>query len=120
MSDQPYKRIKFATKQLDVALWFFLEGKNFSSALKHARAAEETFRKALSSEKRAQLAVTPMMSASGPFVTLDDLEYAAIWAIVRACDNYNRLGLPRTARMLEFDSWFYENVVARTEEAMQA
>ena len=128
MADQPYNRIKFATKQLDLALWFFLERQNFSSALKHARAAEETFRKALSSqedfvrdEKRTQLAVTPMMSASGPFVTLDDLEDAAIWAIVRACDNSNRLGLPRTARMLEFDDWFYENVAGCSyEEAIQA
>jgi|SRR6516162_7875496 hypothetical protein len=113
-------RIRLATKHLDLALWFFLERQNFSSALKLAGAAEETFRKALSSqenfvrdEKRAQLAVTPMMSASGPFVTLDDdLEYAATWAIVRACDNSKRLGLPRTARMLEFDDWFYENVAA--------
>ena len=127
MADQTYNRIKFATKQLDLALWFFLERQNFSSALKHARAAEETFRKALSSqedfvrdENSAQLPVPRMVSASGPFVTLDDLEYAAIWAIVRACDNYNRLGLPRTARMLEFDSWFSEYVVGRTEEAMQA
>ena len=128
MADQPYNRIRFATKQLDLALWFFLERQNFISALKHARAAEETFRKALSSqedflrdEKRAPLAVTPMMSASGPFVILDDLEYAAIWAIVRACDNSNRLGLPRTARMLEFGNWFYENVAkCNNEQAIQA
>ena len=128
MADQTYNRIKFATKQLDVALWFFLERQNFSSALRNAGAAEETFSKALSSqedfvrdENSAQLAVTRMVSASGPFVTLDDLEYSAIWAIVRACDNSNRLGLPRTARMLEFDNWFYENVVGCSyEEAIQA
>src|SRR5262245_31497543 len=123
MADQTYN----ATKLLDLALWFFLERQKFSSARKLAGAAEEAFGKALSSQERlvrdensAQLAVTRMVSASGPFVTLDDLEYAAIWAIVRACDNYNSLGLPRTARMLEFDNWFYENVVGRTEEAMQA
>jgi hypothetical protein len=95
--------------------------------LKLAGAAEEAFRKALSSqedfvrdEKRTQLAVTPTMSANGPFVTLHDPEYAAIWAIVRACDNSNRLGLPRTARMLEFDNWFYENVArCNNEEAIQ-
>ena len=118
MVDQTYKRITLTTKHLDIALWFFLERRNFSSALKLAGAAEEAFRKALSSqedfvrdENNAQLAVTPMVSASGPFVTLDDLEYAAIWAIVRACVNYGRLGLPRTARALEFENWFYENVV---------
>jgi len=118
MADQTNNRIKLATKLLDLALWFFLERQNFSSALKLAGAAEEAFGKALSSqeglvrdENSARLAVTHMASASGPFVTLDDIEYAAIWAIVRACDNNNRLGLPRTSRMLEFDSWFYENVV---------
>ena len=128
MADQTCNRIKFATKHLDVALWFFLERQNFRSALKLAGAAEEALRKALSSqeefirdENSAQLAVTRMVSASGAFVTLDDLEYAAIWAIVRACDNSNRLGLPRTARMLEFDNWFYENVVGCSyEEAIQA
>jgi hypothetical protein len=126
MADQTYNRIKVATKHLDVALWFFLEMQNFSSALKLAGAAEEAFGKALSSQE-GLLRDENSAPASGPFVTLDDLEYAAddleyaaIWAIVRACDNYNRLGLPRTARMLEFDNWFYENVVGRTEEAMQA
>jgi hypothetical protein len=120
MADQPYNRIKFATKQLDVALWFFLERQNFSSALKLAGSAEEAFRKALLSQN-AQLAITPMLSASGPFVTPHDLEYAAIWAIVRACDNSNRLGLPRTARMLEFGNWFYENVAkCNNEQAIQA
>jgi len=128
MADQPDNRIRFATKQLDVALWFFLEGKNFSFALKLAGAAEDAFGKALLSredfvrdEKRTQLAVTPMMSARGPFMTLHDPEYAAIWTIVRACGNSNRLGLPRTARMLEFDDWFYENVAGCSyEEAIQA
>jgi hypothetical protein len=121
MADQPYNRIKFATKQLDVALWFFLEGKNFSFALKLAGSAEEAFRKASSSKRGAQLAVTSMMSARGPFVTRHDPEYAAIWAIVRACGNYKCLGLPPTARMLEFDNWFYENVVGcSNEEAIQA
>ena len=117
MSDQPYKRIKFATKQLDVALWFFLEGKNFSSALKLAGAAEEAFRKALSSqeefigdENSAQLAVTRMVSASGR-VTLDELQSAAIWAIVRACHNYALLGLPPASKMRRFEDLFYEDVI---------
>jgi len=122
MADQTYNRIKLATKLLDLALWFFLERQNFSSALKLAGAAEEAFGKALSSQEGLvrDEGNPPMVSASGPFVALDDLEYAAIWAIVRACNNSNRLGLARTARMLEFDNWFYENVVGRTEQAMQA
>ena len=40
-----------------------------------------------------------------------DLEDAALWMIVRACDNYRRLQLPGTARMLEFENWFYEYVI---------
>lgn len=40
-----------------------------------------------------------------------DLEDEALWMLVRACDNYNRLELQPTQRMREFDDWFYENVV---------
>jgi hypothetical protein len=31
--------------------------------------------------------------------------------IVRACHNHDLLGLPRTAKMREFQDWFYEHVV---------
>lgn len=40
-----------------------------------------------------------------------DIEDEALWMIVRACDNYNRLGLAPTSAMTDFDNWFYENVV---------
>lgn len=40
-----------------------------------------------------------------------NLEDEALWMLVRACDNHNRLGLQGTQRMQEFDNWFYENVV---------
>ena len=44
--------------------------------------------------------------------TLDtDLEMAAVWMLVRACDNYRRLGLEETEEMGRFTGWFYENVV---------
>jgi hypothetical protein len=39
-----------------------------------------------------------------------DLEDEALWMIVRACDNYNRLDLPKTDLMYEFENWFYTNV----------
>ena len=55
-----------------------------------------------------------MESASQPSVTLD-LEEAALSMIGRACENSDRLGLPRTARMLEFEDWFYEHVVGADE-----
>jgi hypothetical protein len=61
-------------------------------------------------ENRALIAVTRMESVSEPSVTLD-LDEPALWTIVRACDNWDRLGLPRTARMVEFENWFYEHVV---------
>lgn len=37
-----------------------------------------------------------------------DLRRAALWMIVRACANYDRLELERTDRMRDFDDWFYE------------
>ena len=40
-----------------------------------------------------------------------DMKDAALWMLVRACANYDRLDLPRTNRMVEFDNWFYEHVV---------
>ena len=40
-----------------------------------------------------------------------DLEEAALWMISRACDNLKRLQLPTPKRLIEFNDWFYENVV---------
>lgn len=40
-----------------------------------------------------------------------DIEDEAIWMLVRATDNYNRLGFKPTELMHEFDGWFYEHVV---------
>ena len=40
-----------------------------------------------------------------------DTEISALRMLVRACANYDSLGLPRTERMCAFDNWFYENVV---------
>jgi hypothetical protein len=37
-----------------------------------------------------------------------NLQRAAMWMIVRACANYDRLNLERTDRMRDFDNWFYE------------
>jgi hypothetical protein len=64
----------------------------------------------ISDENRSLINVTSMASASQPSVTLD-LEDAAHSMIVRALYNYDQLGLPRTARMLEFENQFYEDLV---------
>ena len=61
-------------------------------------------------ENRARIAVTHMESASDTSVTLD-LEEAAYSMIVRACENSDLLGLPRTGKMRHFENWFYEHVV---------
>ena len=61
-------------------------------------------------ENLALNAVKHIASASYPFVIFD-AEDAAYPIIVRACFNSDRLGLPRTAKMLEFENYFYENVV---------
>ncbi len=39
-----------------------------------------------------------------------DLEDAACWMLVRACENAQRLEI-EIARFRDFDNWFYENVV---------
>ena len=141
MSDQTYDRVDLATQQLNVAISLFLKRKSFVAALTLAGAAEEILGEALSQrgqqnslelkyevmepilimrhqtkedfiedENRALIAVTHMASASDQSVTLD-LEEAAYSMIDRACDNYDLLGLPRTATMRAFDNWFYEHVV---------
>lgn len=61
-------------------------------------------------ENLARNAAKHMKSASDATVTVD-LEQAAVWMIVRACENYDRLGLPRIAKMAEFNEWFYEHMV---------
>lgn len=55
------------------------------------------------------------MSDDSEMVSLD-LEAAACWMIVRACDNYERLGFERTPLMLEFEDWFHRNIVGLDEE----
>jgi hypothetical protein len=40
-----------------------------------------------------------------------DLEDEALWMLVRAIDNYNRVGFNPTPRIKQFDDWFYENVI---------
>ena len=40
-----------------------------------------------------------------------NLRHAAMWMIVRACANYDRLGLDTTDRMREFNNWFSEHEV---------
>ena len=140
MTDQTYNTVDLAREQLAVALSLF-KRKSFVSALVLAGAAEGILGNALShrgqqnslelkyetlepiltmrrktkedfirDENRALIAVTRMETASEPSVTLD-LEDAALSMIVRACENSDLLGLPRTARMREFENYFYEQVV---------
>jgi hypothetical protein len=59
---------------------------------------------------QARNALKHMRAADEATLTAD-LEEAAVWMLVRACDNYNRLGLEPTDDMRRFDSWFYEHIV---------
>jgi hypothetical protein len=61
-------------------------------------------------ENRPLIAVTHLAPASEPSVILD-LEEEACRMLVRGCDNARRLGLPRTAKMDEFDDWFQGNEI---------
>ena len=47
---------------------------------------------------------------------ITEAEDLAQWMIVRACRNYHLLGLPRTAKMREFDNWFDEHVIGWESE----
>ena len=50
-----------------------------------------------------------LSSRSGAIMRISSVASAHHWMVVR--ENSDRLGLPRTARMLEFENWFYEHVV---------
>lgn len=64
---------------------FFAEENRIRNALKHLREDD-----------------TPTLTAN--------LEDAACWMLVRACENTKRLDI-EIARFSDFDNWFYENVV---------
>jgi hypothetical protein len=61
-------------------------------------------------ENRARNAAKHMRPSTDETITCD-LEDEALWMIVRACYNSDRLGLPRTQHMREFEDWFFEHVV---------
>jgi len=60
-------------------------------------------------ENRARNAVKHLRLAIDETLTVD-LEHTALWMIVRACDNFERIGMARTERMFQFDEWFHVNV----------
>lgn len=64
----------------------------------------------ITEENRVRNAVKHMKDETEATVVAD-IEDEALWLIVRACDNYRGLGLEPTSLMLEFDNWFFENVV---------
>src|SRR5262245_44337317 len=107
MSDQT--RINLAKKDLHNAISLFLKG-HFDSAWRLAAAADEILRKALfdSGKNSFEWEYQPSI--------ITEAEDVALWMIVRACHNYDLLGLPRTAKMREFDNWFYENVIGLDSE----
>jgi hypothetical protein len=87
--------------------WKYEELEPFYTTLYRTPLSKEEF---IEDENLALNAAKRMAPASYRFVIFD-AEDTAYAMIVRACDNYDRLDLPRTARMLEFENYFYENVV---------
>lgn len=61
-------------------------------------------------ENDARNAAKHMRAGDEASITAD-LQEAALWMLVRACANYDRLDFQRTDRMREFDNWFYEHAV---------
>jgi len=51
------------------------------------------------------------LSDKGDFNFEADIEDEALWMLVRAIENFSRLGFQPTDKMHEFDNWFYEHVV---------
>jgi hypothetical protein len=106
MTDPRDNRVDHAAKQLDDATSLFLQG-HFDSAWRFAATADEILRKALSDsgENSFEREYQPSI--------ITEAEDVALWMIVRACRNYDLLGLPRTAKGREFQDWFDEHVVGQ-------
>lgn len=62
------------------------------------------------SEKNRVRNAAKHMSNETESAVMADIEDEALWLIVRACDNYKRLGFEPTLLMLDFDKWFFENI----------
>ena len=141
MADQTYNKLDLATEQRDDAISLFLKRhfvsalvlagdaeEILSKTMLHSGEQDAVERKRevlahtwlhgkslsreefIRDENRALIAITHMESASDLSVTLD-LEEAAYSMIVRACEDSDLLGLPRTRKMRHFENWFYEHVV---------
>lgn len=70
----------------------------------------ELERKKFIEEKNFVRNVLKHFNDNEPAKIVMDLEDAAFWMLVRACENAHRLGLG-IERFREFDDWFYEHVV---------
>lgn len=127
-------RIDLAIDQLDVALELFLDKRSYAAALTLAGAAEEILGRALNLRKQANSLdewhdriaevwgtsrkdfvkkINEARNAAKHLASSDELEIGfdvqteAVWLLVRACDNYERLGYERTDRMWNFTEWFH-------------
>lgn len=51
------------------------------------------------------------LSGEDDFSFYADIQDEAVWMLVRATANFQRLGFSPTELMHDFDGWFYENIV---------
>ena len=63
------------------------------------------------SEKNRVRNAAKHMNDETESAVMADIEDEALGLIGRACDNHKRLGFEPTLLMLEFDNWFFENII---------
>ena len=112
MADPRDNRVNHAARQLDDAISLFLKG-DFDSAWRSA-AADELLRKALSDSGKDSFQWEYQPSI------ITEAEDIPLWIIVRACDNSDLLGLPRTATIRKFEDWFDEHVIGLADPFPEA
>ena len=86
--------------------WKFDQMEVFHKLL-HGKELEK--RKFNEEENRVRNALKHLDEKDSSEITVD-LEQAACWMLVRACENARRLGRP-IAGFEQFDQWFYQNIV---------
>jgi hypothetical protein len=133
-SDLPLTRVDLAIEQLDVALELFLKDRSVASALTLAGAAEEILGRALKLKGHGSVIevwydavddrwgvkwkeyINTMNAARNGLKHLNsekDFEvsfdpfWEAVFMLLRACSNYERLGHQKTDRMWEFEEWYH-------------
>lgn len=71
-----------------------------------------SWHKVIADKQQTQIAARNATADSGAVVS-GDLEDAALWMLVRAYDNYKRLGLQASEKVRAFDQWLRQGLESR-------